>query len=96
MKQSDQATDQGAAPQETLSEFVADEGGTETTDANTMLVAAYMAFWLVVFALVALSWKRQRGLADRLSRLERALDADAVQGESEVPGAAPKKALEDG
>lgn len=59
--------------QETLSEFVADEGGADSTDANAMLVAAYMAFWLAVFVFIALSWRRQRGLADRLDRLETAL-----------------------
>ena len=56
-----------------ITEFKSDPGGTAQTDANAMLVGAYMAFWLLVFGFVAFSWRRQRLLAARLDRLERAL-----------------------
>jgi CcmD family protein len=48
-------------------------GGGAETDANAMLIAAYMAFWLLLFAFVASTWRTQRKLGERLDRLEKNL-----------------------
>jgi hypothetical protein len=54
-------------------EFVPDAGGGSTTDAGVMLGAAYIAFWILLFVFVGLTWKRQLALSARLGRIERAL-----------------------
>jgi CcmD family protein len=54
-------------------EFVPVEGGTETTSAETLLVAAYLVMWAVLLGFVLLSWRRQQSLEGRLGALERAL-----------------------
>lgn len=54
-------------------EFVPDAGGGETTDASVMFGAAYIAFWVALFAFIALSWRRQQMLSSRLDRIESSL-----------------------
>lgn len=62
------------------SEFVPVEGGTDTTSAETLLVTAYIAMWLLFFGFMAMTHRRQRGLNDKVSSLEQALKkADAAQ-----------------
>lgn len=55
------------------SEFVPTEGGGKTADAGNLLIAAYLLFWLIVAASIALSWRRQRALSRRLQHLEQAI-----------------------
>lgn len=60
------------------SEFVAVEGGQETSSAASLLVSAYVLMWFFVFAIVYLSNKRLESLSRRLQDLEKALrKADA-------------------
>lgn len=59
------------------SEFVPTTGGGETTSANGLLVAAYMVLWAILLGFVALNWRRQRALSERLTEVERSL---AVRG----------------
>jgi hypothetical protein len=54
-------------------EFVPDVGGGSTTDAGVILGAAYIAFWLLLFVFIGLTWRRQLALSARLGRIERAL-----------------------
>lgn len=68
MSESNQAST-SASP----NEFVPAEGGGDTTDAGVMLGAAYIVFWVILFAFVALTWRRQMALTARLGRIERAL-----------------------
>jgi CcmD family protein len=42
----------------------------ETTSATTMLVTAYVVFWLLLLGFVWLTWRRQQRLANRLGQLE--------------------------
>ena len=56
------------------------EGGTELQSGEKLLVEAYAAIWIVLFALVLLSWRRQRQLDARISGLEGAL-AEARKAE---------------
>ena len=39
-----------------------------------LLVEAYAAIWLILFALVLLSWRRQRRLDERMAGLEGAIE----------------------
>ncbi len=64
-------------------EFVAVEGGQETTSAGGLLVAAYTIMWALVFLFVWFSWRRQRTLDARLDEIEAALRrraGDAPEG----------------
>lgn len=56
-------------------QFVAVEGGTETTSAEAMLVAAYLVMWALLLLFVYLGWRRQRGIEGRLDDLEKELRA---------------------
>jgi CcmD family protein len=51
-------------------EFAPSVGGTDSADANVLLVAAYMVLWLLVGGFIMLSWRRQKQINARLSRLE--------------------------
>jgi len=39
-----------------------------------LLVEAYAAIWLILFALVLLSWRRQQTIDERVSSLEAAIE----------------------
>jgi CcmD family protein len=56
-------------------EFRPVEGGTETMDGPTLLVEAYVAVWLILFAFIFVSWRRQSRLDARIDELERALSS---------------------
>ena len=60
------------------------EGGTQLASGETLLVEAYAAIWVIVFALILLSWRRQRGLEARVDGLQTSLDkaraAEAASG----------------
>jgi hypothetical protein len=59
------------APENRSSEFVAVSGADEeTTSATTMLVSAYVLFWLLLLGFVWTTWRRQQRLADRLKIIE--------------------------
>jgi CcmD family protein len=58
-------------------EFVPVQGSSETTSAESILVAAYICFWLVVFVFVFLTRKKQVELEARLRSLEQALEKTA-------------------
>jgi hypothetical protein len=66
---------QATTTQPTANEFVPDAGGTEETSASLMLVLAYMALWVILLAFVGVSWRRQRAMSDRLTAVERSLEA---------------------
>jgi CcmD family protein len=53
-------------------EFRSVEGGTESMDGNTLMVEAYAALWVILFAFVFVSWRRQARLDARIDELERA------------------------
>ena len=56
--------------QESLEGFRSDVGGGNTTSAEGVLVAAYILFWVLVFAFIAITWKRYRQTSARLDSLE--------------------------
>lgn len=58
---------------ERATQFQAVEGGPETTSGELLLVEAYAAVWLVVFAFVFVSWRRQARIDARMGELEKRL-----------------------
>lgn len=68
-------TDNRSSPESRSTEFVAVQGGPETTSASTLLVVAYIAMWAVVFAFLVNGFRRQRRIDQRLAELDRALTA---------------------
>ena len=48
-------------------------GDHELQSGEKLLVEAYAAIWIILFALVLLSWRRQRGIDERMSGLEAAI-----------------------
>jgi hypothetical protein len=62
-------------PNDRSTQFVPVEGGTETTSAEAMLVAAYLVMWALLLAFVGLGWRRQARVEARLAELEKAVGA---------------------
>ena len=60
-------------PSSRSTEFRAVEGGSETTSAASLLVAAYVLMWGLVLGFLLLSWRRQGRVETRISELEKAL-----------------------
>ncbi|MGK3964432.1 CcmD family protein [Sorangium sp. So ce136] len=61
------------------------QGGNDLQSGEKLLVEAYAAIWLIVFALVFLSWRRQKQIDRRIDALEAALQrarAGSGQGTS--------------
>jgi hypothetical protein len=55
-------------------EFRAVQAGTEMQSGEKLLVEAYAAIWVILFALVLLSWRRQGRLDARMAGLEGAIE----------------------
>jgi hypothetical protein len=62
------------------------QGGDQMQSGERLLVEAYAAIWIVLFALILLGWRRQRKIDARVAGLEAAL----AQARADVP--AKKKA----
>ncbi|KYF66947.1 CcmD family protein [Sorangium sp. So ce119] len=61
------------------------QGGNELQSGEKLLVEAYAAIWLIVFAMVFLSWRRQKQIDRRIDALEAAVQrarASSGQGTS--------------
>ena len=66
-------------PTKSPSEFVPVEGGSDSTSAESLLVIAYAAMWLLFFGFLAMTHRRQKALTEKVERLEQALKrADAA------------------
>lgn len=60
-----------ASPESRSAQFVPVSGPEqETTSATTMLVTAYVLFWLLLLAFVWITWRRQERLSHRLGQVE--------------------------
>jgi hypothetical protein len=62
------------------------EGGNELQSGEKLLVEAYAAIWIILFAMVLLSWRRQKGLDDRMGTLSAAIDKARRQERGEGGG----------
>jgi CcmD family protein len=49
--------------------FVADKGGTEQTSGELLLIEAYAAIWILVFAMIFMSIRKQKKLDQRITQL---------------------------
>jgi len=67
-------------PSARSTEFVAVQGGGETTSAATLLIVAYLVMWGLLLGFVYLSWKRQGRVEIRLSELEKSLGSGSPKG----------------
>ncbi len=59
-----------STPSDRAAEFRAVQGGSETRSGTVLLVEAYAAVWIILFAFVWQSFRKQRRLETRLSDLE--------------------------
>lgn len=57
------------------------QGGEQMQSGERLLVEAYAAIWIVLFALLLLGWRRQRKIDARIAGLETAL----AQARADVP-----------
>jgi CcmD family protein len=60
-------------PSARSTEFVAVQGGGDTTSAAMLLVTAYIVMWALLLGFVFLSWRRQGRVESRISELEKSL-----------------------
>ncbi len=58
-------------PGEPSTEFRPVEGGGNVASGEMLLIQAYAVFWLLAFALVIVTLRKQRKLDDRIDQLER-------------------------
>ncbi len=73
-----------ATPDDRAQEFVPVKGGTDTTSAGTLLVAAYLVMWAILIGFLLMSWRRGQRLAVRIDDLEKTLDrADKARPEDD-------------
>lgn len=56
-------------------------GGAEMQSGEVLLVEAYAAFWLLAFFLIFLSFRKQRGLDERIRELREDLERARAQGD---------------
>ncbi|WP_437737007.1 CcmD family protein [Sorangium sp. So ce1335] len=49
------------------------QGGNEMQSGEKLLVEAYAAIWLIIFAMIFLSWRRQKQIDRRIDALEAAV-----------------------
>ena len=62
------------APEDRSTEFVAVEGGApETTSAGTFMVAAYVLMWLCTVLFILHTWRKMRGVQNRMDELQKAI-----------------------
>jgi hypothetical protein len=71
MKQSNPAP--AVSPEGRSQEFVPVTGGTETSSAEGLLIAAYVLMWAVLMGFLLLTFRRQSAVEKRLTDVERSL-----------------------
>jgi hypothetical protein len=71
-----------ATPDDRSTSFTAVEGNAkEQYSGGALLVTAYAALWVVLFAWVAIVWRKQGAVNARLADLERVLDQAAAKAD---------------
>ena len=62
------------APEDRSTQFVPVEGGgAQTTDAGTFMVAAYVLMWLCTVFFILHTWRKMRGVQNRMDELQKAI-----------------------
>jgi CcmD family protein len=67
-------TSTGTTAEDRSTSFRPVEGGNQMQSGERLLVEAYAAIWLILFAFLFLSWRRQGAIEKRIRSLEDALD----------------------
>jgi hypothetical protein len=71
-----------ATPDDRSTSFTAVEGNAkEQYSGGALLVTAYAALWVVLFAWVAIVWRKQGAVNARLADLERVLDQASAKAD---------------
>jgi CcmD family protein len=60
-------------PESRSTEFVAVQGGQETTSAESLLVIAYLVMWALLLGFIFMTWRRQSRIEARIGELDREL-----------------------
>jgi hypothetical protein len=60
-------------PEERSTQFVPVEGAAPATDAGTFMVAAYVLMWLCTVFFILLTWRKARGIQNRVNELQKAI-----------------------
>lgn len=79
------AAPSAAAADDRSTAFRPVEAGNEMQSGEKLLVEAYAAIWVILFALVLLSWRRQRGMDDRMGHLAAAIDKARMAADADAP-----------
>lgn len=74
MSQESNTVPVGSEAKDRSTEFSATTGGPEVQSGEMLLVQAYVAIWILLFAYLALIWRRQRALFSRLDAMDKMLD----------------------
>jgi CcmD family protein len=61
------------SPEDRSTAFRPVQGGDQLQSGEKLLVEAYAAIWVILFAMLLLSWRRQKKIDLRLSQLEGAV-----------------------
>jgi hypothetical protein len=76
------APSSSSTPDDRATTFQAVQGNAkEQYSGGALLVTAYAALWVVLFAWVAVVWRKQGALGTRLADLERVLDKAAAKAD---------------
>lgn len=74
MNSSQSTTNTVGAPQDRSTQFVPVEGGgPPATDAGTFMVVAYVLMWLCTVLFIFNTWRRTRGIQQRIDELHKAI-----------------------
>jgi len=86
------STAASSTPDDRSTSFTAVQGNAkEQYSGETLVVAAYAALWIVLFAWVAIVWRKQSALSSRLADLERVLDEAAAKADDADEKKKPEK-----
>jgi hypothetical protein len=69
------------APQDRSTQFVPDSGAAQTADAGTFMVIAYVLMWLATVLFIVHTWRKARGLQQRIDELQKAVSKVPQAGE---------------
>ncbi len=70
------------SPEDRSTDFHAAQGEPQQYSGETLLVSAYGLLWVVLMVWIAIGWRKQSRLTQRLDDLERAIDKAAAAQES--------------
>ena len=74
MNSSQSPTATVGTPQDRATQFLPVEGGgPQTSDAGTFMVAAYILMWLATVLFILHTWRKTRGIQQRIDELHKAV-----------------------